>query len=471
MDVNKVEQLKKESSASPSRLARPNTAIGWQLLPTLKYSDGGVTRCISPSQTIRRVTPILPLIGVTRVSEVTYLDRVGIPNFMTVRPRDAGPGISYYNGKGTTIEQAHAGALMEAVERYSGEYCDYPIFTGTYADACENARSRGDESIVLSPDELIVPSITPFCSHTMLEWVTGFDLMYHVPAMVPRNAVLCPYRPLFTNTVAIHFASTNGLASGNTLEEALCHALCEVVERDAVALAMTHLQLVPALQALLIEINKGRVKDRSPSGVRFIPDYPTIQLDRLPVRAARLVGKLSRAGIRIVLRDVTGPVGIPTFHCTLFEPDKTGPNDVAMIHGGCGTHPDARVAVIRAITEAAQSRIGCIQGGREDLPMILAGGGQHRKCWPHEEERCASVSFAKLQTFVHPIIDEDIAFLLARLKMAGFNRAIAFDLTRPEIGVPVVRVVVPQAETWPAFHLHTRRGALGPRVRKILEEA
>ena len=58
---------------------------------------------------------------------MTGLDRVGIPNFMTVRPHDLGPGISYYNGKGTTRADAYAGAMMEAIERHAGERYDGPV--------------------------------------------------------------------------------------------------------------------------------------------------------------------------------------------------------------------------------------------------------------------------------------------------------------------------------------------------------
>ena len=76
----------------------------------VKYNSSGVERSVRPSATIRRALVVLDTIGVTKVADVTDLDRVGIPNFMTVRPHDLGPGISYYNGKGTTRADAYAGA-------------------------------------------------------------------------------------------------------------------------------------------------------------------------------------------------------------------------------------------------------------------------------------------------------------------------------------------------------------------------
>ena len=94
-----------------------NTSEHWRLSPITKYSDKGVVRCVHPSATIRRATAVLHQAGITRIADVTNLDRVGIPNFMSVRPLDLDPGISYYNGKGTTQDDAHAGAIMEGIDR------------------------------------------------------------------------------------------------------------------------------------------------------------------------------------------------------------------------------------------------------------------------------------------------------------------------------------------------------------------
>ena len=97
----------------------------------LKYSSSGVERSVkrTPRSAARAV---LDTIGVTKVADVTDLDRVGIPNFMTVRPHDRGPGISYYNGKGTTRADAYAGAMMEAIERHTGECYDGPVIDASH---------------------------------------------------------------------------------------------------------------------------------------------------------------------------------------------------------------------------------------------------------------------------------------------------------------------------------------------------
>src|SRR5438270_236049 len=77
----------------------------WRPDPLKKVPNQGGSRVVSLEETINRVLPLMPKIGVTRIADVTNLDRPGIPNFVTVRPMDKGPGISYYNGKGCTPDQ------------------------------------------------------------------------------------------------------------------------------------------------------------------------------------------------------------------------------------------------------------------------------------------------------------------------------------------------------------------------------
>lgn len=422
-----------------------NTADYWFGGRQPKYADGA-TRSVTPKATINRANAVLDRIGVTKVAEVTNLDRLGIPNFMTVRPRDLGPGISYYNGKGTTRLDAHAGALMEAVERHAGESCDYTVTVGSYRtvraiDAC------------IDPTDIVVPTVCDYHEDLILEWVCGFDLQNKRPTFVPLNCVVCPYKPV--ETIALFYASTNGLASGNTLTEALCHALCEVIERDALAVSAASAQLRPAIVSVLAQIGYS-------SPVATTDHRPKqISLRGLPRKAALLIGKMQRAGLKVFLRDFTSTAGVATIDCTVTE---RGPSGIPEVHGGCGTHPDARVALTRALTEAAQSRVACIQGGREDLPEIirpnirydveeLYGGGE-------------TLEFADIPSYRHDCISEDVAFLLHRMRLCGFDKVVAFDLTKPAVGIPVVRVVVPHCEAWTVFHLHTGRGVFGARVAR-----
>jgi ribosomal protein S12 methylthiotransferase accessory factor len=158
----------------------------WLGASATKYSNSGVERSVRPSATIRRARAVLELIGVTKVADVTDLDRVGIPNFMTVRPHDLGPGISYYNGKGTTRADAHAGAMMEAIERHAGERYDGPVITSSPY----NLRS---EHACVDPLKIHVQMVRRYSEHLMLEWVLGFDLMTRRPTFAPLNCVVAPY--------------------------------------------------------------------------------------------------------------------------------------------------------------------------------------------------------------------------------------------------------------------------------------
>jgi ribosomal protein S12 methylthiotransferase accessory factor len=298
-----------------------------------------------------------------------------------------------------------------------------------------------------------VPRVGAYHDDILLEWVAGFDLLSGAETLVPLNCVVCPYEGKVGPSIFV--ASSNGLASGNSRTEALCHALCEVIERDAEAIAMARTRLGPAARQLI-----GLPEEGDKSAPR------QIALKRLPPRAASLVSKIRKAGLEVFLQDISGTAGIAAVYCTIVDPFWQGaPN----VHGGCGAHPDARVALLRALTEAAQSRIACIQGGREDLPHILC---QKSHCDVGDAAdlfaRGKLVFFEDIPSYEHEYIDEDVELLLSRLPESGIDQAIAFDMTDPRIGIPVVRVVIPRAETWAVFHLHTGRGVLGPRVAKEL---
>jgi ribosomal protein S12 methylthiotransferase accessory factor len=175
-----------------------------------KYAQGGVVRAVPPAQTIERMLSLLDTIGVTRVADVTGLDRVGVANYTSVRPRERGEGISYYNGKGLTRTAAKAGAIMEAVERYSCEFWDRPVHYATR----EEMQRRG---VTVDPRELLAPIVDRYEPDMPVEWVEGFDLVSQRPAYAPLNAVMCPYEPSDGRPL-LFYSSTNGLAAGNTYE-------------------------------------------------------------------------------------------------------------------------------------------------------------------------------------------------------------------------------------------------------------
>ena len=404
------------------------------------------SRTIPPRMTIRTVAPLMETIGVTRVGDVTHLDRSGVPSFIAVRPKDEEPGISYYNGKGTSRAQAQASAMMEAIERFSGERCLAPIISAPF----EQVRRRA-----VDPRSLLLPELRRWSPSTVLEWVAGTDLVTGRGLLVPLNAVICPYKP--TSGDIYFISSTNGLASGNTLEEAVCHAICEVIERDAASLFQAATYLRRSVSSVLSIVSSTRTT--RPRLVR----YPAIGLSGLPIRAARLLRRIVPDS-RVYLRDITSDTLIPTVECVLAE--ERSPR-LYRCYCGHGTHPNAGIALCRAITEAVQSRVACIQGGREDLPEFSS-----KELVPLDPDAkfgaLETVGFRDLPSKSYVTVRQDIRWLLKRLCAVGLTQVVAVDLTKRELNVPVVRIIIPAAETWHVFHLHTRRGVLGRRAAALL---
>lgn len=424
--------------------AERHTYEYWLGAKETKYSLAGVERIVRPSVTIRRARAVMEAVGVTKVTDVTDLDRVGIPNFMTVRPHDVADGISYYNGKGRTRADAHAGALMEAIERHASERWEGEVVRSSYY----NLRDRYP---CVDPEEILAPGVGEYSEDSLVEWVSGFDLLGRRATFVPLNSVVAPYNPFFLTT-PLFYSSTNGLASGNSRLEALCHALCEVIERDALSLFFAASALRPSVADLLVGLGLG-------GGMSTDVDVRRLSLDGLPRPAAALVRKLQRAGLEVQLLDLTPSSGIPTIGCTIV--DSRAPPTALDEHGGFGTHPDARIALSRALTEAAQTRLTFIQGGREDLAEIAPVRDRP------SSSRCPAsrtISFDAIASHEHPSINEDVEFMLDRLRQSGFEQVVAVDMTRAEVGIPVVRVVVPRAENGALFFMHTGRAKVGCRM-------
>jgi ribosomal protein S12 methylthiotransferase accessory factor len=115
--------------------------------------------------------------------------------------------------------------------------------------------------------------------------------------------------------------------------------------------------------------------------------------------------------------------------------------------GGC--HPDRAVALSRALTEAAQGRLTLIAGSRDDF---TTGYYRHIKDADVLATHLARLGTAATRSFTDvahvpaDTIDEDVTNELDRLKAAGVGQAILVDLTRPELRIPVVRIVVPGLE-------------------------
>jgi ribosomal protein S12 methylthiotransferase accessory factor len=409
-------------------------------------------RVVSTAATLGRARRIASSLGVTRLAEITGLDRIGIPVHTAVVPK-SDDLISVYNGKGVLPEDSQAGALMEAIERQTVLGSRLPMKEASY-----RSLSRG--SIAVASPASFNQALNPeWDDDSPCSWLQGHDLFSGEPIYVPAG--LAGYGPYYTGPQCPYeFNSTNGLASGNCLEEAICHALCELVERDSWTLAELRNKWIPwAQRQALFGTAAG------PSGWDDVTSSPRIDLSSAGPPIPELLAKCHKAGLSPVVRDITGPIGLATVIAAVA--DDCVP-DFPQCHLGLGTHPDSRIAVIRALTELAQSRLVDIQAVREDMiPSTAQTGPENRlvqRIGRIEPRRWFIQDSGPLRPFsdIPSVENEDIAadirLILDRLAGDGIERAIVVDFSEPD-GFSVVRVIVPGLEFWSADH-----GKIGPRA-------
>jgi ribosomal protein S12 methylthiotransferase accessory factor len=164
----------------------------------------------------------------------------------------------------------------------------------------------------------------------------------------------------------------------------------------------------------------------------------------VPASSRSLLRRFERSGVRVVVRIITSDVGVAAFHAASIEDGVNGP----FVHEGMGAHPDSEVALLRALTEVAQSRAADIQGSREDLTYWRARSLDASKTGRHWIEAVPhrTIDFEKVPAFRSDDICTDIDWMIARLRGAGLDRVVIVDLTSPTLRLPVVRVVVPGLE-------------------------
>jgi YcaO-like protein with predicted kinase domain len=396
-------------------------------------SGQALARVVSTEQTLARIRPLLARAGITRVANVTGLDHLGIPVVTVCRPNARSLAVS--QGKGVDLTSAKASGVMESLELHHAERPSLPLRLGSYAEL----RRSGP---VIDVARLPRLSVSRFHQDLPLLWAAGTELSSEEPRAVPFELVHANFTlPLPTGSGAF-VMSTNGLASGNTLAEATGHALCEVIERDATALWYA----LPPERRRERRLDPGSVTDPA---------------------CIELLQRIARAGLLIGIWETTTDIAVPAFNCTLLD-RVAGFQGRLSAAGGMGCHPSPGVALSRALTEAAQSRLTYISGSREDAtheayergqdPTALARWVSELSELPRDTRR-----FGDVPATVHQTHAEQNTWLLARLSGAGLTEAVAIDLTLPDFELPVVRVIVPGLE-----HAHDAPGyQRGPRARAV----
>lgn len=409
---------------------------------------GGTQRRRPPSETWADFGRHRAAMGITRVANMTGLDRVGIPVYNAIRPNSRSLSVS--QGKGADHDAAKVSALMESIEYWHAEHIDSPLRHDSYQrmrrlaptiDVTALPLRGGLDSI--SPTFAETPARATFHADRPMLWIEGRELLSEQPLWVPFETVT--YNRVGLDYAATTFQVTScGLASGNDLAEATVHALCEIIERDALTLWWA-----PAKPAY----RRSMVRPES------VTD-PTCR---------HLLDLLDAAGLDAFLWDVTSDLGVPVFQACVVErealPDwrSFGPC------WGYGCHPEPAIALSRAITEAAQSRVTVIVSSRDDNY-----NRQYRSQNDPAVTASARALFAKVKparTFADRApastgsIDGDLRMLLDAIARADAGPVAAVDLTKPELGIPVVKAIVPGLEFYSLFVGYTP----GPRARRAME--
>jgi len=368
------------------------------------YSEG-THRSATPEETLRRITPLLPAMGITRVADITGLDRLGISTWCTVRP--AARLIQIANGKGLSAISAKVSAVMEAIEDWHAEFPEVTFRNASAAELCREGQ------VVVRASEL------PGCradihltDQRRIDWVRGEQLPEGQPVWLPACSAFV------VEPMLLH-GDSNGLASGNHIVEATLHALYEVIERDAI----------------------GRLT----SGGLILPfgESRAIDLDTLPeVPLALLRDRLHGAQVSLILIRVESLVPVSTFWAVLVDPQS--PFACSCVNFGHGSHLSPTVAALRAITEAAQSRLTFIHGSREDLKSDSYEFDEtHRRLGAYFRGQRGDLAWNEIADHSSNDLCQDFETVLRGLLAAGYSRIYRVDLTNSRFGIPVVKVLAP----------------------------
>jgi ribosomal protein S12 methylthiotransferase accessory factor len=360
----------------------------------------GTHRLCDPLETFERIRPLMPMLGITRVADVTRLDRIGIPMYQAIRPNSRALAVS--QGKGLTAIAAKVSAVMECAEWWHAERVPAPSRVARVADI---EADLGYDIFDLRQVERGLLN-----RGTRLEWLEAERMDGSGQTFVPRACASIDGRVARRWAPPVFFGNSNGLASGNSMDEAALHALLEVVERDGTA----RLHALPSQEERAVDAASV--------------DAP---------EARHLLDQLDRAGIRVQISDARGPTELACFEVRIRSEDHT----VGFIGAGC--HLDPSVALCRALTEAAQSRLGQIAGGRDDLTGTFRHVAAARRGNGLVSLGAFPVRFDQIVSMATDNIDDDLDLVVERVKAQSGVSPIVADLSHDEVGIAVVKVTAP----------------------------
>jgi len=318
-------------------------------------------------------------------------------------------------GKGSTSEQAEASALMEAIERYSG------IFQGDEIRMKRRFTDFAPGDAILANDVQLFseaqfqarhepaqedshPVPDPIDPAASIEWSPAWSLRDQRFRYLPTGLMYFFYRDFHTDS--------NGCAAGNTLQEAIVQGFLELVERDAYAIWWYN-------RSSRSEVDLSEFDDS------YIRDIKT---------------QFTDAGRRLWVLDVTSDLGVPAY-VAIMHWMKDGQENIEF---GSGAHFDRRIALLRSLTELSQFlSIGLMGGGSGDKSSLDGVTPLRLENYPFlVPANCPTVA---PELGIHVPLDnarDQVNACVEIARRAGYD-FLVLDQTRPDVEVPVARVIVP----------------------------
>lgn len=301
-----------------------------ELKDCFKSFTRDLDKACSPEETVARVKALMERHCEGVLAETKRVDtgRLEIPVFMSMCGPRAGRVMPTRKqmGKGASVAQAEASALMELVERFSyfSFWDDSSNFeTMSWSEAVEKWGDRvvSIEKITQSVDEELEPSrAAEIMDLVEWRWHPALNVLTGEHEMVPLDW----FKKL---------NEFNGSSAGNTFEESILQGGCELVERHVCALIDREEPVLPTLD---------------PESF----DDPVL---------TDLCAKFEKNGVQLVLKDFTLGMPVPTVGAVAWDPD-TFPS-MSEIVFTAGTAATPAKAAIRAVTEVAQLA-GDFESGR-----------------------------------------------------------------------------------------------------------
>ena len=363
-------------------------------------------RTIAAKETLAWLQPKLKMFGITRVANISGLDDLGI--FVTTCIRPNSKHLSVAQGKGLSLELAQISAIMEAIEAYHIENPKAPALQGSYT-------ALKDDYPLIDPGVFPRSLFSKNLQAMPLAWTRALEYNTQKPYYLP-HILSCIDSTKIRSEYALFNVSSNGLAAGNSFNEALAHALLEVIEREA----LFHWQI------LTPEAKQAR------------------QIDILTIDDANhpLIEQLLQKGIEIKLWDISSGIGIPAFHCALIDhnPIRSLP-----LFTGTAAHLSKTIAVSKALTEALQGRLTYISGSRDDVfddyyLKLKLDFMQHPPLkTPAGTKKYAACLAENVPSTLAGLLEK----ITARLTANGFTQILIIDHYKKELSIPVVQVFVP----------------------------